>query len=125
MGKSRQNNGASGGLVVVLIVISLVVAFWQWILFGIVLYVFFRLLSVYMSKDADPYGKPKKQRRPRPQLVRSRPLAKDVLEMPVRPKPTPARELSAPDYLPRWTTTRRFHSHREHDDWQKRFDSVA
>ena len=125
MGKSHKNHGASGGLVIALIVISLVVAFWQWIVFGIILCVFFRIMSAYIRKDADPYGKPNKQRPPRPQPVRTRPVAKGVPDAPVRPKTSPARKLPSPDYLPRWTTTRRFHSDREHDDWQKRFDSVA
>ena len=125
MGKSRKNHGASGGLVIALIVISLVVAFWQWIVFGIILYAFFRILWAYISKDAHPSGTPKKQRPPTPQPVRTGPVAKGVPGAPVRPKATPARELPSPDYLPRWTATRRFHSDREHDDWQKRFDSVA
>lgn len=126
MGKSRKNDGSSAGLVVALITIALVVTFWQWILLGITLWILVRILwKVYLSKDTDPYPKPKRQRPATAEPVRSHPGPRDVLESAAKPRPTPARELPAPAYLPRWNTTRRFHTDREHDDWQKQFDSVA
>ena len=102
------------------------VTFWQWILLGIILYVLFRILwKAHLSKNADPYPAPRTQRPPMLQPVPSMPVPKGVRESLAQPKPMPARELPAPDYLPRWTTTRRFYTDREHDDWQKQFDSVT
>ena len=126
MGKSRKNEGSSAGFVVALIAIALVVTFWQWILLGIILYVLFRILwKVHLSKNADPYPKPKKQRPPMPQPVLTMPVSRCGRESSAKPMTMPARELPAPDYLPRWTTTRRSYTDREHDEWQKQFESVA
>lgn len=123
MGKSRKSGGSHAGLVVALIVISLVVAFWQWILLGVVLWLFFRILwTVQVSKDADPYPKPKRQRPPKPGPVRSKTVATVSV---VTARPMPARELPAPDYLPRWSMTRRVYASREHDEWQQQFDSMS
>lgn len=126
MGKSRKNDGSSAGLVVALIAIALVVTFWQWILLGIILFLLIRILwKVHLSKRADPYPKPKKRRPSTLQPVLAMPVPSGGRESPAKPRPMPARELPAPDYLPRWTTTRRFYTDREHDDWQKQFDGVA
>ncbi|NUU31955.1 hypothetical protein [Arthrobacter sp. C9C5] len=126
MAKSRKNDGSSAGFVVALIAIALVVTFWQWILLGIILWILVRILwKVHVSKDAEPYPEPKRQRPAKSEPVRIKPVPKGVLEFAAKPRPMPARELPSPDYLPRWNTTRRFYTDREHDDWQKQFDSVA
>lgn len=107
MGKSRKNDESSAGLVVGLIAFSLVVMFWQWILLGIILWILVRILwMVHIGKDAEP--------------VRTKPVSWGVTESGAKPKLMPA-----PDYVPRWTVTRRSYTDREHGDWQKQFDSVA
>ncbi|BCW65779.1 hypothetical protein NicSoilB4_05420 [Arthrobacter sp. NicSoilB4] len=103
----------------------LMIAYWQWTLAGIALWIFFRIMWRHVSKAAAPHPKPKQQRALKPEPVRTKPVREGVLQSPPRPKPVPARELPAQDYLPRWTTTRRFYTNREHDDWQRLFDNVA
>jgi hypothetical protein len=126
MGKSRKKDGSSAGFIVALIAVALVVTFWQWILLGFILWILVRVLwKVHVSKDADPYPERQMQQPPTSGPFRSMPVPNGVLESAAKPKPMPAREFPAPDYLPRWTTTRRIYTDREHEDWQKRFDSAA
>jgi hypothetical protein len=112
----------------VLVAILLLVVFWQYILAGIGLWVLVLIMRAVINWTvADP--KPSYTRKP----VQTRPVAKPVQTRPkpkpvqTRPelKPKPARELPAPDYLPRWTASRRLDAGREHAQWQKKFDNAA
>ena len=116
----------SGAMFVfVIIAIVLLALFWQYILaaFGIWMFVLImRAVINWTVADA----RPEYRRKPVP----VRPVAKPVQARP-RPvarqaaRPQPARELPAPDYLPRWTARRRLDTGREHAQWQKAFDSAA
>ena len=114
--------------IVVLIGIALVVLFWQYILAGLALWATVSIVRAFINlaaADAKPtYPRKPLQRRP----LQTRPAAKPVQTRPVakpKPKPEPARELPAPDYLPRWNPGRRQDAGRELAQWQKDFDSAA
>ncbi|WP_090576724.1 hypothetical protein [Arthrobacter sp. ov407] len=103
----------------VLLAILLLVVFWQYILAGLGLWVLVLIMRAVINWTlADP--KPNYPRKP----VQTRPVAKPVTTRP-EPKSKPARELPAPDYLPRWTANRRLDAGREHAQWQKKFDNAA
>jgi hypothetical protein len=51
-------------------------------------------------------------------------VAKPVQTRP-EPKPKPVGALPAPDYLPRWTPSRRLDARREHAQWQIEFENTA
>lgn len=111
--------------IVVLLAIGVVVAFWQVILAGLVLWAFVACLRWWIAAVADASPKPSHTRKP----VHTRPAARPVQTRPVartrKPEPKPARELPAPDYLPRWTASRRLDAGREHAQWQTKFDNAA
>ena len=112
----------------VILAILLLVTYWQLILTGLAMWVLANAAG-NNSTVADP--RPSYPRKP----VQTRPVAKPVQTRPkpkpvqTRPEPThrskPAREMPAPEYLPRWTANRRLEAGREHAQWQKKFDSAA
>lgn len=111
--------------IVVLLAIGLVVALWQVILSGLVLWALVACIRWRIAAAAEARPQPSHPRQP----VQTRPVAKPVQSRP-EPKPQkreskPVRELSAPDYLPRWTASRRLDASREHAQWQKKFDNAA
>ncbi|MDP9981515.1 hypothetical protein J2W14_000895 [Pseudarthrobacter oxydans] len=115
--------------IVVLLVIGVVVALWQVILAGLVLWAFVACIRWWI---AFAVARPSHSRRPvqtRPvaKPVQSRPVARPVQTRPAsRPKkPEPVRELPSPDYLPRWTASRRLDTGREHAQWQETFDNAG
>lgn len=109
--------------IVVLLAVGVVVALWQVILAGLVLWVLVACIRWWIAVVAVAGPKPSHTRKP----VQTRPVAKPVQNRPEpKPKkPEPVRELPAPDYLPRWTASRRLDAGREHAQWQKNFDNAA
>ncbi|WP_277526153.1 hypothetical protein [Arthrobacter sp. ES3-54] len=96
----------------VLLAILILVVFWQYILAGLGLWVLVLIMRAVINWTlADP--KPNYPRKP----VQTRPVPKS--------RPKPARELPAPEYLPRWTANRRLDAGREHAQWQEKFDNAA
>ena len=112
----------------VLLAILLLVLFWQYILAGLCLWVLLhitRAVITWTVADSKPtYRRGHVQTRPVARPVQTRPVTKPVQTRPAA-KPKPARELPAPDYLPRWTASRRLDAGREHAQWQEQFDSAA
>jgi hypothetical protein len=111
--------------IVVLLVIGVVVALWQVIVAGLVIWALVACIRWWIAAFAMAKPKPNLTRRP----VHTRPVAKPVQTRPQpkpkKPEPKPVRELPAPDYLPRWTPSRRLDAGREHAQWQELFDSTA
>ena len=108
------------------------VVFWQYILAGLALWASLSLVSALINlAAANPkptYPRYPVQTRPPARPVQTRPAAKRVQSGPVakpKPRPEPARDLPAPDYLPRWNPGRREDVGRELAQWQKDFDSAA
>lgn len=91
------------------------VAMWKWILWFIVFAMAIKFWPVTLAlvvlmlfigrKRATASRSLKPARKPAPKL-----------------KPQPVPELPAPEYLPRWTATRRMNAGREHAQWQREFD---
>lgn len=112
----------------VLVAILLLVVFWQYILAGIGLWVLVLIMRAVINwtvADTRPsYPRKPVQTRPVAKPVQTGPKPKPVQTRP-EPKARPARELPAPDYLPRWTADRRLDAGREHAQWQKKFDNAA
>ena len=126
MGKSRKNHGSPAGLILAVVGISLVVALWQWIVLGIILWMLCRVLwKIHLRKDTGTSPMTTRLRLPQPEPVRTATVPRRAADSAAQPRPVPARGLPAPDYLPRWTTNRRFYADREHHDWQKQFDSMV
>ena len=111
--------------IVVLLAIGVVVALWQVIVAGLVLWALVACIRWWIAAVAVARPKPNLARKP----VHTRPAAKPVQTRPQpkpkKPEPKPVRELPAPDYLPRWTASRRLDAGREHAQWQEKFDSAA
>jgi hypothetical protein len=109
--------------IVVLLVIAVVVALWQVILAGLVMWALVACIRWWITAVVMARPKPTTTRQP----VHTRPLAKPVQTRPQpKPrKPEPVRELPAPSYLPRWTASRRLDAGREHAQWQQSFDNAA
>lgn len=116
--------------IVVLLAVGVVVALWQVILAGLVLWALVACIRWWIAAFA--VAGPSHPRRP----VQSRPVARPLQTRPVakpiqiRPepkprKPEPVREPPSPDYLPRWTASRRLDTGREHAQWQDAFDNAA
>ena len=112
--------------IVVLLALGVVVALWQVILAGLILWALVTCIRWWIAAAAVAKPKPGRPRKPvqtrpevkpKPRPVQTRPEAK--------PKPRPVRELPAPDYLPRWTASRRLDADREHALWQDAFDRQA
>ncbi len=112
----------------VLVAILLLVLFWQYIVAGIGLWVLVLIMRTLINWTiADPkpnYRREHVQTRPVARPVQARPVAKSIQTRPAA-KPRPALELPRPDYLPRWTASRRLDAAREHAQWQKNFDNAA
>lgn len=107
--------------IVVLLAVGVVIALWQVILAGLILWALVACIRWWIAAVAvSRQGHP---RRP----VQTRPVARPVQTRPEpRPrKPVPVRELPAPDYLPRWTASRRLDAGREHALWQEKFDNAG
>ena len=96
----------------VLLAILILVLFWQYILAGLGLWALLHITHAVINWTVAD-SKPNYRR----ESVQTRPVAK------LNPKP--ARELPAPEYLPRWTASRRLDAGREHAQWQKKFDNAA
>lgn len=116
----------------VLLAFLLLVLFWQYILAGVslwVLVVIVRGVINWTAVDTRPrYPRKPVQTRPAARPVQTRPKPKPVQTRPEpksKSKSKPARELPAPEYLPRWTANRRLDAGREHAQWQKEFDNTA
>ncbi len=114
----------------VLLAIFLLVLFWQYILAGLGLWVVLLITRAVINwtvADTRPrYPREPVRTRPVSRSVQSRPVTRPVQTRPTaKPKSKPARELPAPDYLPRWTATRRQETGREHAQWQETFDNAA
>ena len=111
--------------IVVLLAIGVVVALWQVIVAGLVLWALVACIRWWVAAFAVARPKPSYPRK----SVHTRPVARPVQTRPEpKPKtkkPEPVRELPAPDYLPRWTASRRLDAGREHAQWQKSFDSAG
>ena len=109
--------------IVVLLAIGVVVALWQVILAGLVLWALVACIRWWIAVAVEAKPKPSRPRKP----VQVRPVAKPVQTRPgPKPKkPMPVRELPAPDYLPRWTASRRLDAGREHAQWQNMFDNAG
>jgi hypothetical protein len=104
-------------LFLILVVISILVYYWPLTLTGLAIWA---LMAYTKRAAADP--KPSYPRKP----LQTRPVAKPVQTRPEpKSKPQPARELPAPEYLPRWTASRRLDAGREHAQWQKKFDNAG
>lgn len=118
----------------VLLAILLLVLFWQYILAGLGLWVLVLITRAVINwtlADQRNDRREPVQSRPAARPVQARPATKAVQARPVQtrsaaqPKPKPSRELPAPDYLPRWTASRRLDAGREHAQWQMKFDNAA
>jgi hypothetical protein len=114
----------------VLVAILFLVVFWQYILAGLGLWVLVLIMRAWINWTlADPkpsYPRKPVQTRPLAKPVQTRPKPKPVQTRPVpKSKPKPARELPAPEYLPRWTANRRLDAGREHAQWQRQFDNTV
>ena len=109
--------------IVVLLAIGVVAALWQVILAGLVFWALVACIRWWIAAVAVAGPRPNHPRRP----VQTRPVARPVQTRPEpKPKkPVPVRELSSPDYLPRWTASRRLDAGREHSQWQEKFDRAA
>jgi len=110
--------------IVVLLAIGVVVALWQVIVAGLIVWVLVTCIRWWIAAvtQAGPrsahHRKPVQTRpesRPKPRPVQTRPEPKPR-------RPEPVRGLPAPDYLPRWTASRRLDADREHAQWQEAFD---
>ena len=106
--------------IVVLLILGVVVALWQVILAGLVLWALVSAIRWWIALTSP--ARPKRGRPRRP--VQTRPVAKPVQTRP-QPKPKPVGGLPAPDYLPRWTASRRLDARREHAQWQIEFENTA
>jgi hypothetical protein len=110
--------------IVVLLAFGVVVALWQVIVAGLVIWALVACIRWWIAAVVVVTPKPNLTRKP----AQTRPVAKPVQTRPeARPqpkKPVPVRELPAPDYLPRWTASRRLDAVREHAQWQEKFDTA-
>jgi len=108
--------------IVVLLVLGVVVALWQVILAGLILWALVSAIRWWIALASPARPKPGRPRRP----VQTRPAARPVQTRPEpKPKPKPVGGLPAPDYLPRWTASRRLDASREHAQWQLEFENTA
>lgn len=106
----RKTESQGSGMGVGILALVLLISLWQYILALLVIcgLVF---LVVYIVADS-------KKRSTAPRPVQTRPDPKPR-------KPRPVREPPAPEYLPRWTASRRLDASHEHAQWQKNFDNAA
>ena len=113
-------------LFLILIVIGILVTYWQLTLTGLFIWAFVAWKRHHPADTRSRYPRKPVQTRPVVKPVQTRPRPKPVQ---TGPEPThkskPSREMPAPAYLPRWTANRRLEAGREHAQWQKYFDSAA
>ncbi len=112
--------------IVVLLALGVVVALWQVILAGLILWVLVTCIRWWIAFAAGAKPKPVRSRKPvpiRPE-VRRRP-AQTRPEVNRKPVQTRPEVRPTPDYLPRWTASRRLDSDLEHAEWQDAFDRRA
>ena len=111
-------------LFLILVVISILVTYWQLILTGLAIWAMVAWTR-HAAADAKPnYPRMPVQTRPGAKPVKTRPVSVAVQTRPEL-KSKPAREMPAPDYLPRWTANRRLDAGREHAQWQTEFDNTS
>ena len=109
--------------IVALLALGVVVALWQVILAGLILWALVTCIRWWIAAVAVAGPKPTQPRRPVQTRPQAKPKPKPVQTRPqAAAKPRPARDLPAPDYLPRWTASRRLDADREHALWQEAFD---
>jgi len=113
-------------LFLILVVIGILVTYWQLTLTGLVIWALVALMRHHAADTRSSYTRKPVQTRPVAKPVQTRPKSKPVQ---TRPEPThkskPAREIPALEYLPRWTADRRLEAGRELAQWQKNFDNEA
>ena len=102
--------------IVVLLAIGVVVALWQVIVAGLIVWVLVTCIRWWIAAVTQAGPRSAHHRKP----VQSRPEPRSK-----RLEPKPVRELPAPDYLPRWTASRRLDASREHAQWQIEFENTA
>ena len=109
--------------IVALLALGVVVALWQVILAGLILWALVTCIRWWLAAVAVARPKPRPPPEARPDPARGQ------AQTQARPDPArgqaqaqPVRELPAPDYLPRWTASRRLDADREHAQWQEAFD---
>lgn len=108
--------------IVVLLALGVVVALWQVIVAGLVLWALVCAVRWWIALALAARTKPARPRRP----VQTRPAARTVQTRPApKPQPRPVGGLPAPGYLPRWTASRRLDARREHAQWQIEFENTA
>ena len=112
------------GLFVMLIIIWILVSYWQFILIGLIIGTLVARKRRSTAKMKPGYSRQPVQSRPVARSVQTGPKPGLVQTRP-RPKSQPAGVMPAPEYLPRWTPNRRLDADREHAQWQKRFDNTA
>ena len=113
-------------LFLILVVISILVTYWQLTLTGLAIWALVAWKRHAAADTRPSYPRKPVQTRPVSKPVQTRPKPKPVQTRPEpKSKPQPAREMPAPEYLPRWTANRRLDAGREHAQWQKTFDSAA
>lgn len=113
--------------IVVLLALGVVVALWQVILAGLILWALVACIRWWIAAAAEAKPKPIHTGKPvqrRPELNPRRKPAQTRPEVKPRPKPVQTRpEVGpSPDYLPRWTASRRLDTDLEHALWQEAFD---
>ena len=99
----------------VLFLIAILITYWQLTLTGLVIWALVAWTRHVLADTTPSY--PRKS-------VQTRLVAKPVQTRP-EPKSKPAREMPAPEYLPKWTANRRLDAGRELSQWQKKFDNTA
>ncbi|HEX9227967.1 MAG TPA: hypothetical protein VF885_15295 [Arthrobacter sp.] len=111
--------------IVVLLALGVVVTLWQVILAGLILWALVACIRWWIAAAAEAKpihtGKPVQSR---PEVNHRRKPAQNRPEVNPRPKPVQTRpgDVPAPDYLPRWTASRRLETDLEHALWQEAFD---
>jgi hypothetical protein len=110
-------------LFLILVVIGILVTYWQLTLTGLVIWALVAWTRHHAADTRPSYLRKPVQTRPVAKPVQTRPKPKPVQTRP-EPKSKPARELPAPEYLPRWTANRRLEAGLEHAQWQRNFDKA-
>ena len=107
--------------IVVLLALGVVVALWQVILAGLILWALVACIRWWIAAAAEAKPKPIHTGKPVQTRPEVNPRRKHAQTRP-EAKPRPVRDLPAPDYLPRWTASRRLDTDLEHALWQEAFD---
>lgn len=113
--------------IVVLLAVGVVVALWQVILAGLILWALVGCIRWWIAAAAETKPKPIHTGKPVQSWTEVNPRRKPAQTRPeVKPRPKPVQTRPevgpAPDYLPRWTASRRLDTDLEHALWQEAFD---